>query len=313
MYPAQEWLLLKNANGRIFASHMDYLNGGVQEFVATEFERGDAIRFAPAKNVSPGYEVSMGDTIGHIFSNETRRQLTALRGELSVMQASLRVLESGDKVSVVTEATERVNYAKKQIVEEQKILRRLEQQFKEGIISEEEFEIAEGRADLANIDLAIANAALQTTTSGSNQFEQQLAQARIAAIHDEMSILRDRLDQYYIKAPMSGKFLRSFNADTLLHLVDDSQFIVFLPIAVEDISDLGENTKVTIRFSNSITTSEGQLVAFDDRVQWISGRQIRFAIVQVEASDAPHHHGQFVQCDVEAGEHSIWHYIRKQL
>ena len=313
MYPAQEWLLVKSASGRIFASHMDYLNGGVREFEATEFERGDAIRFAPAKNTIPGQQVSKGDTIGYIFSNETRRQLTALRGELSVMQASLRVLESGDKASVITEATERVNYAEKQLVEEGKILKRLEKQFHEGIISAEEFEIAEGRAELASIDLAIATAALQTTTSGSNPFEQKLAQARISAIHDEMSILRDRLDQYYIQAPMNGKFLRSFNADTLLHLVDNSRFIVLLPVTLTDLSDLQTGHMVSIRLSNNADLIKGKIAAFDDRIQLIAGQQMRFAIVQIESAGTTHQYGQFVQCETEAGDASVWHYLRKKL
>ena len=154
--PAREWLLVKDSDGNLQSSLINYLTGAAEAYSVSQFERGDNVRFHLTRRVNGNGLIAAGDTIGYLSSNTTELRLAQLRGEIETARASLQLALAAQKESVIEEARQRVRYAEVELVRRQQLVDRIAPQRANGFISDEEYEIAAGELGLAEANLSIA-------------------------------------------------------------------------------------------------------------------------------------------------------------
>ena len=92
---AEEWELSKTLNGNITTSFKDHITNSTKNYSITEFQRGDAIQFVLNDKVFNKSRIDKGDTIGYIYSNEEKRNLIRLKGDLKILYAELEFFTTG--------------------------------------------------------------------------------------------------------------------------------------------------------------------------------------------------------------------------
>ncbi|MCB9087188.1 MAG: hypothetical protein H6628_02525 [Calditrichae bacterium] len=308
--PVREWHLIKGPDGRLMASLHNYERGMTEAYAVSQFERGDAVNFAIRPALQAGQQISAGDTIGRIYSNEIERQLAKLNGELEVATAALAVSTEGEKASVVQEAEQRLAFARRERTEQQKIADRLESLYQQGLASRELFEIEAGRLKLMEINIAIAEAQLQSAHSGAKREEIRLARSQIEALRREIQALERRSDQYVFTSPIDGKIARLFSYDTLLTIYDTTAYIAFMPVEWQNYQYLAPLQAVNLQLAGAADRQSGRLLAFDRSAHRLNGRQVVIAAVLIDNRQRPLA-GMLQKCAIWGEPVTIWEYSKR--
>lgn len=310
LLPAREWIVSKGPDGRLLTLLVDHIRGTSDSYSATQFERGDAIRFELQPQITAGSMVVKGDTVGCIRSNEIEREIARLRGELAASKASLQAIRTGEKDAIIREAESRLRLAKQQVDEQSRIVSRLGKLSAQGLVSAEEFEIERGQLRLYEINVSIAQEQVNAVTSGAKLEQVDLMEAQVQALEDEVSILEGRTEAFTLIAPISGEASYHFSSDTLLSIVDTEKFILLMPVGVEKYQYLSEMQEVTLKASTDIT---GTLSRLDHQVKVLGGRQVAIATATLERTDAHFLPGLIVPCSINCGPVTPLEFLRRKL
>ena len=265
IYPAKEWILTKGTDGQLVTTLFNYKKGVGENFTVAQFERGDAVEFSFSDQVYSGNSISLNDTIGIIYSNFTEKELIDLRSALAVDSALLRVNMSEQKESVVKSEEQKLEYAKSQLDEQQKIYRRQKSLYEKNLISQEEFEVAESAIELFTINVDIAEERLRTVLTGAKKEEIDLIKSRMRGLSRQIDMLEKKFSEFVIQSPVKGVVSRIFASDTLLTIYDTTDYIAVVPIHIND-----------LKFSQV-----GQYIEFED-IDKV--RMLKAEIVQIDKS-----------------------------
>lgn len=310
--PVREWRLIKGTDGRLLASLHNHERGMTEAYAVSQFERGDAVNFAIRSALQAGQQIAAGDTVGRIYSNEIERQLAQLNGELEVATAALAVTTEGEKASVVQEAEQRLAFARREQAEQQKIAERLERLYQQGLTSRELYEIEAGRLKLMEINIAIAEAQLQSAHTGAKREEIRLARSQIEALRREIAAVERRSAQYVFTSPIDGKIARLFSDDTLLTIYDTTAYIVFMPIEWQNYQYLAPLQEVNLQFSGADSQQSGRLLTFDRSVHNLNGRQVVFAALRIDNRQRLLS-GMLQKCVIWARPVTLWEHTKRFL
>ncbi|MBU0558654.1 MAG: hypothetical protein ABIG69_10395 [Bacteroidota bacterium] len=302
IYPAQEWVLVKDTDGRISASLFDRISGVNKSFGSIQFERGDAVDFKIVGNLFPGKEIFKNDTVAVIVSNEIEQRLVELTGELEVAKASLSVVVSGEKESVLAEEKNRLAYAETQLKEEIKLFARQQNMFEKQLISEEEFDIAKTKVDLFKINVDITKKRIAVIESGAKEAEVNVIKKNILSLQSQIDILKKRAAKYTLTSPIDGIVMRSFSSDTIFAARSSNKYIVYVPIKIEELKKVAAGSQTTIELSFADTTLMGSINNLSGKVQKINGRQYSIALVMLSETALEIPAGLIVLCDINVGE-----------
>lgn len=310
--PVREWRLIKGTDGLLLASLHNHERGMTEAYAVSQFERGDAVNFAIRSALQAGQQIAAGDTVGRIYSNEIERQLAQLNGELEVATAALAVTTEGEKASVVQEAEQRLAFARREQAEQQKIAERLERLYQQGLTSRELYEIEAGRLKLMEINIAIAEAQLQSAHTGAKREEIRLARSQIEALRREIAAVERRSAQYVFTSPIDGKIARLFSDDTLLTIYDTTAYIVFMPIEWQNYQYLAPLQEVNLQFSGADSQQSGRLLTFDRSVHNLNGRQVVFAALRIDNRQRLLS-GMLQKCVIWARPVTLWEHTKRFL
>lgn len=312
---AREWIVIRQTDGRLMSILVDHKRGVHRSYAVSQFERGDAVQFNLRDHLTAGARVVAGDTIGVIHSNQFEYSLVALEGELAEAMASLELSTSGEKESVVAEAERKVKFATKALEEQQRIATRLDSLYHRNLVSREEYEIAADEKELREIKVAIAEAQLQSVTSGAKSEQIALIQSRIRALNNEIATLRRRLHHFTLISPISGTVNQVFSADTMLVISDTTEFVVLMPIDWRQRKHLKINDVVTFSARDVPQLPEGRLVNMGLNVRALNGRPMMLVTASIPGSTtaelAP---GLIIDCTVACGNikpgELLWRFAR---
>lgn len=269
--PHKEWMLIREAGGRITALCADHLRGVVEDYEVMQVDNGDLINFRMHPAIIPGAHVTAGDTIAFTSSIETKRQLEHLRGELATEMASLTLYQTGEKSSVIHEAQQRLTYAKTQAEQQKKQVTRLRALYQRNAISEEEIEIAENALRLNEIQIAIEKAQLNTVQTGAHDQQIAWVYARIEALQNEIAILQKKQANAVITAPFSGLVSGRFSDDTLAVIHDTTRYAVVLPIGWHNRPHITKQQSVEISAAGFSAPVTGAVEHIGDAAWTIQG------------------------------------------
>ena len=297
--PAKEWILSRGEDGGLMATLYDHILGTMRAYSVAQFGRGDTIEFTLHSSIVPGAFVAIGDTVGLIHSNDPamERQLTRLTGALSTERALLGLYRAGEKESVVREAQQRLTYAKQRAEEQRKIMERQHTLYERDLISQEEFEMAESTSKLYDIDVAIAEAELQTVQTGANKEQMDLVHSRIRALEDEIEMVRKTLENYTLTAPLSGLVFRSFSGDTLV-AIGATAYVVVMLVKWKDRPYLAPNQDVQLNVSGLNSSPRGTLMQLGNSVRVLNGEQVLLAAALVKPNAEGLVPGLIARCSI---------------
>lgn len=126
IHPTEEWELCKTIDGNLISVHKNHRKNYVQNYAVTEFQRGDAVRFVLNPKIFDKEQLTIGDTIGYVYSNEEQRRLIQLLGQLGVLSAELEFHTTGQKPEDVLFAERKLILAQQELETQRKLMRRSE-------------------------------------------------------------------------------------------------------------------------------------------------------------------------------------------
>jgi len=310
--PSKTWILVKGPDGRLITSLVDNFSGINKEFSVTQFERGDAVKFALEKNIAPGQDISVEDTIGIVYSNKNEQEIEELKGDLAIAKASLSVKQSSEKQSVINEEKRKLAYAQKQVEEQSKIFERQKKLYEKQLISQQDFENEQAKLDLYKIDVNIAEEKLRTVQSGAKTEEIQFINSQIKSLENEISLLEQKSNSYVIHSPINGKVASSYNQDTLLIVNSDKEYTAFIPVNLSLIHYVTKGNQIEIIRRNDITLS-AEVDAIDKTVQTFAKDQFIMVKSIFKSTTSDFFVNEFVDCKIQCNKSNLWEYLKYNL
>ncbi len=308
--PAREWTLIRDQEGSIGAILRDHALGAVQSYTFNRFERGDVVRLTLHPAIRPHAHVEVGDTLASIFSSETQQQLAELTGELSTILASLDLYATGEKASIVEEARTQLARAEERAHQNHRVLARLRTLREQALIAEQDLEVAESQQRVLEADIAAARARLDVVQTGAKQQQLDLTHTEAAALRDEIATLNDRMNLFTITAPISGMVVRSFGSDTLLQMIDMTEYVVVMPVPWLAHRDLVPDQEVDVEVFGASTPVKGHLQQLGDAIHLINGQQVMLVTASIDdALDIPP--GAMARCTIANGSVPLREYLRR--
>jgi hypothetical protein len=311
--PVKEWLLTKSTAGNLIQTLINHQFNIIEDYSVMQIERGDFIHFQLHEKKYLDRKIGRGDTIGIFSSSELKRELARLKGELAVERSLLAYYLTGEKPSVVEEAKKQLEYASKNVEEQEKIYRRQNDLFNKGLISEQEFELAQSALELFRVEMGRARAQLAVVSSGAKESQIQYSQNRVQALQDEINTLNNRFQHFTIIAPISGKLVGTKLTDTILVALDTSSYVVKMAIKLQDLPEVYQGSTVEIRPSNSDVTEKSKLYNLGTAVNMINGRQVVYGLALIDSLKNPINLGNLVECKIIGNRISVLNYLFKQL
>jgi len=280
--PAREWLLMKNADGSMMATYSDYQQGRTDSYSAMTIVRGDAFRFDLLPSLKAGDMVRAGEAISKVYSHELSRESSRLSGDLEVAKASLAAIKAGEKQTVAQEAERTLALAKEkaQVVNLQ--FQRQDSLYQRRLISREAFDLARSTAQMAAIEVAIAEAHLQTVRTGDKPEQIRLIESQIQGLEGEIKALSNQVGALTLVSPFTGIFQTSPNPDTLCTVIDTAQ-VLLMPISVRHLEEVAAGQSVRLRTSRSAGWIEATVQRVEQQVKVVNGLQVIMVTAEVKA------------------------------
>lgn len=279
--PQQKWVLAKGDNGQLTSSLFNYEFGFSNNLSVTQFERGELISFEFHPSIK-NKRIYVGDTIVIVRSNELEQRLIELEGELSVAKAELASKKVGEKISLIDEAENKLQFAQARVDEKKISINRIEQLFKKGLLSQEEYEIALWELKQLEIDRNIYKSQLEAVSSGSKPEEIKRLESNVNALNNEINLLSIRLNELTIISPIDGVKNPSFSSDTLLTLIDIDNVVLTAPIKISELGYFEEDSILKIKLNNFDEEFDGRIILLSKEVKYLDGTQVVIANILID-------------------------------
>jgi hypothetical protein len=281
--PAREWLLAKAQAGSVTATLRDHLQGTVESYTVVSVLRGDAFGFNLFSTHKPGDIIGVGDTIVSIRSHELLREYHRISGELAVARANLAVMATGEKEPVTREAERSVRLARENANLQKILLQRQDSLYRRSLASREEYDLAASAAEQATIEVAIAEARLQTVRTGSKPELIRMVQSQISASEQELQAVGEQLGALTLVSPIAGVLFASTGADTLCTIYDTAS-VALIAVPAEYADRVAPGQQVTFRAPARPETYTGNVVAVNRQVRTLLARQSVLATATLDGS-----------------------------
>lgn len=310
---SNEWIITINANGGIQTYLVNRASGVTNQFTIAQFNRGDAVQLLIDTLISKGKKVSKGDVVGSILSSELEKELERLNGELLTSNASLVMVESGEKESIVEEAKQEVERAKRQSEDLKAILLRQKALFEKGLSSQQEYELAERRAKVSSIDILISESKLKSVSSGAKKEQVDFIKAQIKSLQGQIDVLKKQLQVYNLVSPVSGVVTKVSENDTLLVISDTAEYVVLMPIPLIEYSLLESKQIVNIFAVDVQNIPSARITNIDKVIQPLNGHQVVIATASIENSSSEFLNGLLARCSIKTESMPILNYLKRKL
>jgi hypothetical protein len=311
VFPAQEWIIMKGRNGQLITLLKDYKTGLSKSYSVTEFERGDNASFIIKSDIQPGSVIGKSDTIGSIVSNELEVRLSSLRGQLDITKKMLNSSTTGEKKSIIQEAKDNLDYAKKRAEVERKIYSRQEQLFQKGLISEQAYDSSKYTVELSEVSIAIAEAQLNTAITGEKPEQIEFIKSQISAFEKDINVLEKRSSSYNFTSPVDGYVSDIQIGDTLMIISDTSNYIIAMAIPLAEKPYLNLDANVLIISSIDDLEVEATLKRVNNSVQYPLTGPVVNAVACSEESNNHLLTGLLVECRIKCGSLSVFEHARR--
>ena len=161
---------------------------------------GTVLRFY----VEAGDTVRAGDTIVHIHSTVTEAQMSQAEALKQVAEATNRKVDAGTRKQIVAAAADQVSTAEAAVTITRKTYDRMENLFRQGVVSEQKRDEAKAAYDAAVSQLGAAQNALSLARAGAQKEDKEAASAMVDVAGGGVQVVQAVLDDSYLLAPCDG-------------------------------------------------------------------------------------------------------------
>ena len=311
LVPTQEWILERGNDGQLIASLHNNVRGTCESYQVSNPSGDSRVSFFLNETIATFGHIERGDTLGYVRFSDVMERLVELEGELDVAQAALEVGRTGDKVEAILEAERELELIETQSQLKEKVVARVARLHEQDLVSQEEYEIADGEAELLKLQAQVARARLDAIRAGEKPEQVELLEAQVQALEQELTSVRERIASAALVAPISGQLTRSLGADTLLVVSDADSCTALVPVKLRDFRYAESAGPVALRLGDLSGSIEGTLVHWDRNVRIVSGEQTVTALVRLGKCTPDPWSGMVVMCDIPCGSVTVWEYLRR--
>ncbi|MDO4319083.1 MAG: efflux RND transporter periplasmic adaptor subunit [Bacteroidales bacterium] len=154
--------------------------------------------------VEEGDTVHAGDTLVHIHSGVVEAQLTQAEAMKEVASAQNRKVDAGTRRQIIQAASDMVAQAQAAVTIAKKTYDRMENLYKEGVISEQKRDEAKAAYDGSKAALATAQSNLSLAKAGAQSEDKESTAAMVQAAGGAVSQVNAVLEDSYLTAPNDG-------------------------------------------------------------------------------------------------------------
>ena len=155
--------------------------------------------------VHEGDMVKAGDTLVHIHSSIVEAKLQQARSMEEVAQATNRKVDAGTRIQIINSAYELWQQANAAVTITKKTYERLENLYKEGVMSEQKRDEAKAAYDAAVAAASAAKSQYEMAKQGAQSEDKQASSAMVSAAGAGVSEVEARLEDQYLTAPCDGQ------------------------------------------------------------------------------------------------------------
>ncbi|MBN8678993.1 MAG: hypothetical protein J0M29_12265 [Chitinophagales bacterium] len=311
--PVQEWRLVQDQTGRLTSIIRDHKTGTAQQIDAFQFEQGD---FSGIKiDIPTGSFVSAGDTVVRMYSIRQREEIQQIEAQLTLYGAQLQSDITGDKPPIVEEAENKLHFAEQDLKLKEDFYHLKKKLKGEGLIAATEFQIAENEWNLAKIQVEIARKYLENVTTGLKTETVGVTQAQLQGLKNRLQILKQKGLSFVIRAPFSGWVTSSALPEELLTLQRADEYVVKIPVRVEQLRHLHKDIGISVRDVQSGHIFQGKYGSLGTKVEVLDNRQVSIltAFVQPDSTGARLSTGVSTLCRLDFGKVNQREYLRRIL
>ena len=206
--------------------------------------------------VEEGDSVCAGDTLVHIHSSVVDAQLTEALAMQDVMEAQNKKVDAGTRSQIIQAARDLVAQAEAGMTITKKTYDRMENLFREGVVSEQKRDEAKAAYDAAVAAHSAAQSQLSLAMSGAQVEDKEATAAMVRAAGGGVSQVEAILQDSYLTAPFDGTIdvifpqvgeLVAMGAPVMNLLKNDGRYIVF-NVREELLENMPVGEDITVMF-----------------------------------------------------------------
>jgi len=306
-----KWVLARGSDGQLIANSFNYQTGLSEGYRVTNFTAGSSVFCSLRPSLAPGQPVSLGDTIGSIYSSETQERLVTLQGELAQARSQLAVNATGQKSAVIEEARQRLELARKKLEDHKTIMARTQRMYESSLIAQDDYEIVKNQESGLQSEIKIAEASLQAARTGAKPEQLDLSQSHVAALESEIAAIQNRAATYTLTAPISGVIFSGTGPDTLLTIADTTTYVALIAVRRSDYGRVASvpNARVVLSgFSRPIT---GRITALNRQMQQLHGQEVLLATAVLDDTPDDLMPGMLAKCRIQCNPVTALEYCKR--
>jgi multidrug resistance efflux pump len=285
--PVTEWRMEKSSDGVIVSILKDNLTNTIPAFSSTEFQRGDNVVFSLSNNLILNQPVRKGDTIGVIHSHLEEYKLVELTGALEEKKRLRDVYLSGDKPELLAATFEQMKLAEAEFRTQERLLARMRTLHQEGVIADQELELAENEHMVKQQQVNISQANYNAQLVGLKKEEVALVDAAIYTLQQQVEYTLQRLEALTIKAPISGTLTiqspisgsmsaplsNISNTENLVRIIDNREMALLMAVELSHLPYIEKGMPVTIASGFINDTITGEIKYIDINLEQLNQKQ----------------------------------------
>lgn len=155
--------------------------------------------------VEEGQQVKKGDTLVRIHSSLVEAKMEQAEAMETVADATNRKVDAGTRTQIISGAKDLWNQAKAAVTITQKTYRRMENLFREGVVSEQKRDEAKAAYDAAVAGEAAAKSQYELALSGAQKEDKEAAAAMVTVAKGGVKEVDALLEDQYLVAPADGE------------------------------------------------------------------------------------------------------------
>ena len=309
VHPQQKWQIVKGTDGQLTSTLLYYETGFSNTFGVTQFQRGESMIFSFSESMKNKKEIKAGDSIGVIRSSDIEKDIVRLEGALSVAKAELAANKTGEKAPLITEAKNRLEFAKAKLGQKKDTFQRNEQLYKKGFLPEESYQTDLWEIKQLEIEISIYESQLEAITSGLKPETLKLLESKITALTNELEVQKKRSKNYVVVSPINGIINRSFSSDTILSVINLERVVMNVPLKITYMNSFKEGEVVSVKFENYPEDFNARLLSLSKEVKMLNREQVIVAAILINNSGEQLLPGMITQGIIRLGSISIWEYL----
>lgn len=205
--------------------------------------------------VEEGDTVHAGDTLVHIHSSLVDAQLTQAEAMQEVAEAQNRKVDAGTRSQIVKAAYDLLQQANAAVTITEKTYRRMENLYKEGVMSEQKRDEAKAAYDAAVAAKGAAESQYSLAKAGAQKEDKESTAAMVSAAGGGVAQVEALLEDSYLTAPFDGTIdqvypqegeLVALGAPIMSLLRKDKRWITF-NVREELLTDLTMGKKINVK------------------------------------------------------------------